>query len=241
MQKAFVLFLLLSAALTGMAQDRTDSVVRVKNGQFRIGPSGFPEQIFILSPADSLLAENIHFHFTRRSDGKDIRLKNEGWKFIKEKHRGIEWVSVLSADELRIDIDADLNAGGQLSYAVKITALADLDLKNIVMHIPFRKEMAGYMKGLGVAYGVRPDSMFVWKWPGVPGAEEVWIGDSGAGLQYVLEGAPAWANEGKGSISIGIKGKSMLASNDSGPRHLAKGDVRSYNFKLLITSSETRE
>ena len=241
MQKAFLLILFFSAALTGIAQDRTDSVVRVKNGQFRIGPSGFPEQIFALSPADSLLAENIHFHFTRQSDGKDIRLKNEGWKFIKKTSATAEWKSVLSADELRVDIDADWNAGGQLSYTVKVTALTDLDLKNIVMHIPFRKEMAGYMKGLGVAYGVRPDSMFVWKWPGAPKATGVWIGDTRIGLQYALEGAQTWANEGKGSISVGIKGKSMLASNDSGPRHLSKGDVCWYNFNLLITSSETRE
>jgi hypothetical protein len=238
MQKTFLLILFFSAFLTGKAQSTVDSLMHVKNGQFRIGPSGFPEQIFALSPADSLLAENIHFHFTRQSDGKDIRLKNEGWQLIKKKSGTIEWVSVLSADELRVDINASLKEEtGLLSYTVKVTALADLDMKNIVMHIPFRKEMAGYLSGLGVTYGVRSDSMLVWKWPGAPKTAGVWIGDARVGLQYALEGAQTWANEGKGSISVGIKGKSMLASNDSGPCHLTKGDTRWYGFNLRITPS----
>jgi len=95
------------------------------------------------------------------------------------------------------------------------------------------------MKGLGMKYGARPDSMFLWKWKaGSQDAEPVWIGAPKTGLQYTLAGGPDWTNAGKGGIGIGIKGKSMLANNYSGPRHLQKGDTLRYNFNLFITPGE---
>jgi hypothetical protein len=243
MQKCCFLVFILSAFLSGKAQgpvmDPGDSLIAVKGGRIRLTPFGFPEQIFTSTPADSLLAENIHFHFTRRSDGKDIRLKSEGVRFLKTTRKKQEWKATAGSDELRVEVSASLDNPGVLNYAVKATALADLDLKDITMHIPFRKEMAGYMKGLGIKYGTRPDSMFLWKWEtGNKDPEKVGIGSPATGLQYTLAGGPGWTNEGKAGIGIGIKGRSMLANNYSGPRHLRKGDTLLYNFNLSITPGE---
>jgi hypothetical protein len=251
MQKTLLLFLLFSAAFAGKGQNPDDSYLGAKNLAFRIGPFGFPEQMYLFTPhdsipkwnnpvdQDSLLAENIHFHFTRQSDGKDIRLKDQGWKITKTTSEIVEWKGAGSSDELQMDLAGSLDTTGLIAYTVKATALTDLDLKDITMHIPFRKEMAGYMSGLGKKYGPRTDSMFLWKWKGADsGPEKVWIGTAKTGLQYTLGGGADWANEGKGGVGIGIKGKSMLANNYTGPRSLKKGEFLYFIFNLQIAGGQ---
>jgi hypothetical protein len=243
MQKSFLLLFILSAFHTAKAQTpdtgKPDSLIHLKGGQIRLTPFGFPEQIQLADPADSLLAENIHFHFTRQSDGKDIRLKGEGVQFTQPPAKKQVWKSIATSDELRLEVTGSLDNGGPLTYSVQVEALTDLDLKDITMHIPFRKEMAGYMKGLGRKYGTRPDSMFLWKGETTgSGPQRVWIGIPKTGLQYTLAGGPEWTNEGKGGIGIGIKGKSMLANNYTGPRHLRKGETLRFNFNLSVIPGE---
>ena len=116
-----------------------------------------------------------------------------------------------------------------------------------------------YMMGLGQKGGYRPDSMYRWKWDVARKNQDgAWVGAVNAGLQYSLRDehytrplntnfylqkpllAPvSWANGGNGGIDIGIKGKSVLASNYSGPRQMKKGEVLYYNFNLLVTPFHT--
>ncbi len=245
-----------------------DTLINLLGRAVKLNPTGFPEQIQtffspenteITNVPNNLLAENIHFHFTRKSDGKDIRLKPQGLQFIQKTPGTMSWQATSIADELKMDVRASLEFDGFLSYTVKVTALQDLDLKDIVMHIPFEKAVATYMMGLGQKGGYRPDSMYHWKWDVAHKNQDgAWIGAVNAGLQYSLRDeryvrplntnfylqkpliAPSsWANSGNGGIDVGIKGKSMLASNYSGPRQLKKGDTLYYNFNLLITPFHT--
>ena len=241
-----------------------DTLISLLGRDVRLGAQGFPEQIRtfftpemtdITTTPNNLLAENIHFHFTRRADGKDIRLKAQGVQFLERSEGTVSWQAASIADELKMEVHASLEFDGFMSYTVKVTALQDLDLKDIVMHIPFQKEAATYMMGLGQKGGYRPDSMYHWKWDVAHKNQDgAWIGAVNEGLQYSLRDehyvrplntnfylqkpliAPSsWANNGNGGIDIGIKGKSMLANNYSGPRVMKKGDTLYYNFNLLIT------
>lgn len=241
-----------------------DTLISLLGRAVKLNQTGFPEQIqTFFSPenteigatANNLLAENIHFHFTRKSDGKDIRLKPQGLQFTQKTAGTVAWQATSASDELKMDVSASLEFDGFLSYTVKVTALQDLDLKDIVMHIPFEKAVATYMMGLGLKGGYRPDSMYHWKWDVAHKNQDgAWIGTVNAGLQYSLRDehymrplntnfylqkpliAPSsWAGSGNGGIDVGIKGKSMLANNYSGPRQLKKGDTLFYNFNLLIT------
>jgi hypothetical protein len=245
-----------------------DTLISLLGRAVKLNPTGFPEQIQtffspenteITNVSNNLLAENIHFHFTRKSDGKDIRLKPQGLQFTKKTPGTITWQATSIADELKMEVSASLEFDGFLSYTVKVTALQDLDLKDIVMHIPFEKAVATYMMGLGQKGGYRPDSMYHWKWDVAHKNQDgAWIGTVNAGLQYSLRDehyvrplntnfylqkpliAPSsWANGGNGGIDVGIKGRSMLANNYSGPRQLKKGDTLFYNFNLLITPFHT--
>jgi Family of unknown function (DUF6067) len=247
---------------------RGDTLISLLGRTVKLNGSGFPEQIRtffspenteITTTPNNLLAEDIHFHFTRTSDGKDIRLKPQGLRFGQRTPGTVTWQTTSASDELTMDVSASLEFDGFLSYTVKVTALQDLDLKDIVMHIPFDKASAVYMMGLGQKGGYRPDSMYHWKWDVAHKNQDgAWIGTVNAGLQFSLRDehyvrplntnfylqkpliAPgSWANDGNGGIDIGVKGKSMLASSYSGPRQLKKGDTLYYNFNLLITPFHT--
>jgi hypothetical protein len=241
-----------------------DTLISLLGRVIRLNRQGFPEQIStfftpemtsIGASPNNLLAENIHFHFTRSADSKDIRLQSQGLTFTKKTPGTVQWQATSISDELQLDVAASLEFDGFLAYTVKVTALQDIDLKDIVMHIPFQPGIATYIIGLGHKGGYRPDSMYRWKWDVAHKNQDgAWIGAVNAGLQYSLRDehyirplntnfylqkpliAPtSWANNGAGGIDIGIKGRSMLASNYSGPRRMKKGDTLYYNFNLLIT------
>ena len=241
-----------------------DTVIRLLGRSIRLGRQGFPEQIQTFFTPEmtemtdrpvNLLAEGIHFHFVRQSDGKDIRLSPGGVEFIERSPGTVSWKAVSGSDTLRMEVSAALEFDGFLAYTVRVIALADVDLKDIVMHIPFQPEVAKYMMGLGRKGGYRPDSLYHWKWDVAHKNQDgAWIGAVNAGLQYSLRDeryvrplntnfylqkpliAPAsWANGDKGGIDIGIKGRSMLANNYSGSRQLRRGDTLYYNFNLLVT------
>ena len=247
---------------------RGDTLIGLLGRSVQLNQQGFPEQIRtfftpemteIVAAPNNLLAESIHFHFTKTSDGKDIRPKPQGLQYVQKTAGTVAWQAASIADELRMDVSASLEFDGFLTYTVKVTALQDIDLKDIVMHIPFQKEAATYMMGLGQKGGYRPDTTYHWKWDVAHKNQDgAWIGAVNAGLQYSLRDehysrplntnfylqkpllAPgSWSNGGNGGIDIGMKGKSLLANNYSGPRRMKKGDALYYNFNLLITPFHT--
>ena len=179
--------------------------------RLELDQQGFPGQI------DSMLAENIHFHFTRLADGKDIRLNSEGLVFTRQEPVLVEWRTTLISDELKIVLNAVLRSEGSLSYKVSVTALQDLELKEIAMHIP-----------------LRPDSHYTWKKDTTRADRiDVSVGTPHTGLRYLLH-SKEWNNQGKGGIIVGIKGRSLLVNNYSGARSMKKEDSIDYDFVLAI-------
>lgn len=209
--------------------------------------TGYSEQ------PNHILFEPIHFHFTK-PDGKNLVLKSRGLVFTRQEPGTVQWRANNVNDTLEMDVSASLEFDGFVFYTVKITALQDLQLKDIAMHVPFKKDMAKYMMGLGLPGGERPDPV-TWKWDVANKNQDgAWIGNVNAGLQYSLRDENyvrplntnfylqkplflprSWGNNNKGGITVGIKGGSMLANNYSGERDLKKGDVLYYNFSLLLT------
>ncbi len=232
-----------------------------------VNKDGFPEQIqtfftpemteYTNQPND-LLAEAIHFHFTKMIDGKNLVLKSNGLQFMKKEPGTVQWEATSSNDTLKMEVSASMEFDGFVAYKVKVTALQDVDFKDITMHIPFKKDIPKYMMGLGQKGGYRPEN-FEWKWDVAHKNQDgAWIGNVNAGLQYSLRDEKyvrplntnfylqkplllptSWGNDNKGGITIGEKGKSILANNYSGERTMKKGDVLYYNFNLLITPFHT--
>ena len=244
MQKILLLLTLSIACQFTYAQDKIilqgDTLISLEGRQILLNQQGFPQQITFLTDTGkaNLLAENIHFHFTRVSDGKDIKLKNGALTFIKKTDSKLEWQVTDSSDELEVKVNGLVASQTAVLYFVMVKALQDVDLKEITMHIPLRPDLPKNMEGLGLEMGTRPDSLFHWKWPGSNlRSAEVWLGTANLGLGYSLNGS-AWDNGTKGGITIGIKGRSLLANNYNGPRTLHKGDELPYIFLLGLKRNE---
>ncbi len=231
-----------------------------------INNDGFPEQIqtfltpemtdYTTEPND-LLTEAIHFHFTKE-DGKNMKLTSNGLQFVRRDPGTVEWKATSSNDSLQMEVSASMEFDGFIAYKVKVTALQNVEFKDITMHIPFKEEFAKYMMGLGQKGGYRPEN-FEWKWDVAHKNQDgAWIGNVNAGLQYSLRDEKyvrplntnfylqkplilpsSWGNGNKGGITVAKKGKSILANNYSGERSMKKGDVLYYNFNLLITPFHT--
>jgi hypothetical protein len=239
------------------------NVISLSGRKIELNDDGFPKQIQTFfteemtgySPdANNELYEAIHFHFARNDNGKYLQWKNTGIKFIKQEQGTVQWESISTNDTLQMAVSASLEFDGFISYTVKVTALEDAEIKNISMHIPFKKEMAKYMMGLGQKGGLRPKN-FEWKWDVANKNQDgAWIGNVNAGLQYSLRDEkysrplntnfylqkplllPAsWGNENKGGINITEKDSTVLIDNYSGPHSFKKGDVLYFNFNLLVT------
>jgi hypothetical protein len=248
------------------ALKRENQVIRLLGREIEMGEEGFPKQIrtffndemtgYTKEP-NALLYEPIHFHFTG-SNGKNAVLKHGDVHYLQEDAGSFRWEARNGNDSLEMNVTGSLEFDGFGSYTVQVIAKTDLHFKDIVMHIPFKKEMTDYLMGLGQKGGKRPE-LVDWKWDVAHKNQDgVWIGNVNAGLQYSLRDEKyvrplntnfylqkplllptSWGNAGKGGIQVGIKGSSMLANNYTGERDLKKGDTLYFNFTLLITPFHT--
>ncbi|MDB5091250.1 MAG: hypothetical protein JWR09_5244, partial [Mucilaginibacter sp.] len=199
----------------------------------------------VISAPISLVAEN--------NNGTE-NWQSKGVKFTETQPGTVKWEAVNTSAKLQMNVSGSIEFDGFVLYTVKVTALQDVDLKDIRMEIPFNKDASKYMMGLNLKGEKRPDS-YEWKWD-VPHKNQdgAWIGDVNAGLQYSLRDEnyvrplntnfylqkplllpTSWGNDNKGGINISEKDNHVLVNNYSGARSMKKGDVLYYNFTLLIT------
>ncbi|TCC96581.1 glycoside hydrolase domain-containing protein [Pedobacter hiemivivus] len=247
MKHTIALFVVLLLVKNATAQKNTkpyaplvvkEKSITLPGKQLDVNTDGFPAMI---QTSFDLVTEPIHFHVINALNHKDIKWKNGAFNYTSQKPDKVSWSVKNTSDSLTMDVDGLIKADGKLAYTVKITALNDINLDNIRMHIPFTTTAAKFVKGLGQKEELRPEAI-EWKWSTDKAAEaKVWVGDVTGGLQFELtdnqhKKIPAsWANDGHGGIHIEQKGKAILADNYSGEHHLKKGDVLYYNFSMLIT------
>ncbi|SEW08329.1 glycoside hydrolase domain-containing protein [Chitinophaga arvensicola] len=247
--------------------ERKDSVISLLGRKVGINKDGFPAQIqtfftpemtTLATQPKNIFTEPVHFHFTSAATGKDLTWKSNGWQVTSQEAGKISWKAVNTTTGLEMEVNAALEFDGFLDYTVKVTALEDVSLKEITMHLPFDKGAAKYMMGLNQKGGLRPEKID-WKWNVKNKNQDgAWIGDVNAGIQFNLRDEnyvrplntnfylqkplllpTSWGNGDKGGITIGEKGKAILVNSYSGERTLHKGEVLYYNFHLIITPFHT--
>lgn len=230
--------------------------------KFEINSNGLPKRIqTFFTPemtgyqqkANDVITEPIHFHFYS-GNNQEEKFTNQTLKITDVQAGIVKWMASNISENLQMDIQASIEFDGYVSYQVKVTALNDVSLNDVQFHIPYTKEASKYLMGLGQKGDLRPDSIN-WKWDVAHKSQDaVWIGAVNAGLFYNLRDEnyvrplntnfylqkplllpTSWGNDNKGGINIGVKGKSVLASNYSGAHSMKKGEVLYYNFNLLIT------
>jgi Family of unknown function (DUF6067) len=228
-----------------------------------IGEEGFPKQIqtfftpemtgYQSSPND-LLSAPIQFIVSPQNQNVQTKWKHSAFRFDTQTAGTVTWTSTSTTSNMRMDVFASMEFDGFIAYTVKLTALQDIDLNDISMYIPFAKDKAKYMMGLGLKGSDRKSS-FDWKWEVAKKNQDgAWIGDVNAGLQYSLRDEKyvrplntnfylqkplilptSWGNDNKGGITISETSSTAMVKNYSGSRTMKKGDTVFYNFNLLIT------
>ncbi len=217
-----------------------------------------PEMTSYTDVPKDILAEPMHFHFHITGQTKKVEWKLGGVKFTSIQPGTVKWDALSTSDDLQMDVSASMEFDGFIAYTVKVTALKDVDLKDINFLLPFNPDASKYIMGLGLKGEKRPSS-FSWKWDvATKNQDGAWIGDVNAGLQYSLRDEKyvrplntnfylqkplllptSWGNEGKGGINISDENKTILVNNYSGSRHMQRGEVLYFNFTLLITPFHT--
>ncbi|MBX7053487.1 MAG: hypothetical protein K1X36_00900 [Pyrinomonadaceae bacterium] len=191
--------------------------------------------------------------------GSAIAPMPKGVVFTEKTPGTVSWRAPTKYSTVMMDTEGSMEFDGFIAYTVKITALEDVRLDDINLSIPYSKNAAKYMMGLGEKGRATP-SFLKWKWDvATRNQDGAWLGGVNAGMQFSLRDEKyvrplntnfylqkplllpsSWGNGGKGGIDIdGSSETGTVVKNYSGPRTMKKGDVLYYNFNLLITPFHT--
>jgi hypothetical protein len=166
----------------------------------------------------------------------------------------VSWKTRRTAGALTLATHATLEADGNIEYRLALTASRPTSVGDIRLEIPFARDAARYMMGLGFKGGTRP-RRFDWTWNVQRNQDAVWLGDVNAGVQVSLKDEhysrplntnfyqskplvmPAsWANGGRGGCRFTEWDEATyLARCFSGPRAMRAGETLRYDFRLLLT------
>lgn len=154
---------------------------------------------------------------------------------------------------LNLQTHSEIEADGWMKYYFKLKVLQDIDVSDIQLKIPYRKENSVFLSGMD-RYGVETPENHDAKWD--PLYDAFWLGSTKGGLYCELRGAsycgpllyykpirdfyyPAppesWNNSGKGGFRIRTTDNQRNAIVYSGSRKLKKDDSLTFECALIIT------
>ena len=167
---------------------------------------------------------------------------------FKEKKNGlVSWESITENDLLKIVCRGEMEFDGRLNYKCNVISKSDIQIQDIRIELPLKKEFATYMMGMGRMGGFTPNNHLS-RWQKTE--DSFWIGETTGGIQCELRGGSyhgpllnlykpnppdSWSNGGNGGFRIDSEKNTVTASAYSGNRVMAKGQSVTYEFALLIT------
>ena len=164
--------------------------VSVLQRDIRFGTNGLPESI--TSQGHEILARPISL-IAETAAGK-VRWKGAGPKLTKLVPARAVMETLCSGDRLELKSSATTEYDGCVTVNLTLKALADVDLKNLRLEIPYRREATTYRMGQGGKErgGLRPPGDM----QNLP--TQVWLGEMHAGMQADAAGGHApFARDGR--------------------------------------------
>jgi hypothetical protein len=213
--------------------------------QVRFGNTGLPESI--VSNAREILASPMMMQI--RTGGSDLTWKGNRTRIIKETPGAVTWESTSVSGPVSMRCLAKMECDGYINFRLTIRAVTQVDVEDIGLAIPIRREVATYMMGMSRKGGYRPKE-WKWVWDVKRANNTLWIGEADAGLYCKLKGAEdvwdiahltrgepqSWGNGGRGGCTVTEEGQgTVLVRAYSGPRSLKTGEEVEFAFGLLIT------
>ena len=223
--------------------ERSDNHVTCLGRTVDLTEGGMPKQI--QSFGSDILASPLQF-IAETLDGP-ITLQPEPMQFTHENAGSISWKSRATSDVLDIECEATMEFDGYLHCALTLTARHDMDLADTRLELPFRREIATHMMGMGVPGGLCPEK-HDWTWEGPQ--DGFWMGNAQAGLHCELRGStyhgpllnrirpphpPTWSNEGRGGLRVTRSADRVNAKVYTGAWTLRAGEPVTFEFALIVT------
>lgn len=204
---------------------------------------GFPFKVS--SNENEILAEPVKF--TIESNDQIIKLEPIDFKFSKVENGIISWQVISENNELRLVCDGKIEFDGRMHYTCNLTAKENIVLQDVRLEIPYKKEIATYMMGMGRMGGFTPAShKSRWR----KDEDSFWLGNQKGGIHCELRGSSyhgpllnlyqpyppsSWNNGQNGGFSIDSNLGSITASAYSGYRKMQQGQSVKYEFALIVT------
>lgn len=229
--------------------------VKCLGRQIKLAPSGLPESIQCGASnkaSRELLAAPVAM-VVETAGGPLVWLQSSA-RQVKQSPGQVAWESQAQAGETALNCRTEMEFDGHLRFIVDLKTGAGLPVRDIRLEIPFRKDAASYLMGIGRKGGLRPRE-WAWKWGGQVYYDSFWIGDAQAGLQCEMRGAsysgplvnlywslgqlappPSWHNGGQGGCTVTeLKEDHVVARIFSGGRTLKAGETIRFEFAFLVT------
>jgi hypothetical protein len=212
-----------------------------------------PEMTHLVETGKEVLAAPIKL-IVERADGENVEWTYSGPTITKQAEGAVAWRADGRSGSLTMSCRAQMEFDGFAEFLVTLKSSEPLDVDDIRLEVPIRKDVAVYSMGMGIKGGYRPKE-FHWKWDKEFNHDSAWVGDVNAGLQCAfrdenysrplntnfyhlkpLNMPPSWFNGGKGGCDFSERGDdTFLISSYSGPRRIQAGEELHFNFTLLIT------
>lgn len=206
---------------------------------------GFPQSIH--SWGDEVLSSPIKFIV--ETEAGVINWEPFSERVIKVARGIVGRETTVKGGVLSLSVRYKMEFDGCLTYDVILKADKYVNVKDIRLEVPLRKQIAKYMMGMGFKGGYRPKE-WGWKWDINRADNMVWIGDVSAGLQLKLLGErdywamvdlrnvgipKSWDNSGKGGCNIYEEQNAVVIRAYTGERVLKVGETLRFGFRFLIT------
>ncbi len=217
------------------------SAVSILKRDVKYTATGLPKSIN--SFGNEVLARPIEIKTT--ISGKAVQWKSKGLKELKSTHASVFFESTGDMGPLSVTCRSKAEFDGYTNYRVVLKASKAINLDNVTLEIPVRRDIATFFTGFGCNGGYRPKS-WQWDWS-QRGISSCWLGEVNAGLYLTLKNGPdMWDIEGtkspdaanswhSGKCLLEEDGDAVIIKCSTGPAHLKAGEQLPLRFGMLIT------